>query len=113
MIVTCTLVIVLVLILVAHRLDQVRAGLATINTQQGRLMAAIDDLQKAQAAEKADLAALGALITQLLTAFVNGTITPTQASDLLNEMNAEDATIQTNIASIQTTLNPPTPAPAG
>lgn len=88
-----------------------RAQLETIIQQGRKALSAIDDLQKAQAAEKADLASLGGLITQLLTAFVNGTITPTQASDLLNEMNAEDATIQTNIASINATLNPPPPTP--
>lgn len=85
---------------VVKKLDQ-------ILTKLGDIMAAIDDLDKAQAAEKADLATLTGLITQLLTAFANQTMTPAQAQALLTEMNAEDATITSNTASIKTALGLP------
>jgi hypothetical protein len=73
-------------------------------------MAVVTDLEAAQAAEKADLATLAGLITQLLAAFAAGAITPAQAQGLLDEINSEDATVKTNIASIQSAL-PPAPAP--
>jgi hypothetical protein len=82
--------------------------------QLGRIiMAALDDLTKAQAATKADLATLTGLTTQLLAAFASGSMTPAQAQSLLTEMNSEDATIKTNITSIQTALGTAPGAGAG
>lgn len=76
-------------------------------------MAGISDIQSAQAAEKSDLATLAGLITQLLTAFASGQMTPAQAQAVLDEINSEDSTIKTNISSIQNALTPPAPpAPA-
>ena len=77
------------------------------------IMAGIKDIQTAQTAEKADLVALGGLITQLLSAFASGAMTPAQAQAVLDEINAEDSTIKANIASIQAALPTPAPAPAG
>ena len=74
-------------------------------------MAGLADLKAAQAAEKADLAALGVLVTQLLTAFANQTLSPADAQALLDEMNSEDATVKSNIASISAAIPPATPAP--
>ncbi len=70
-------------------------------------MAGITDIQTAQAAEKSDLAALGTLIGQLLAAFASGAMTPAQAQAVLDEINSEDSTVKTNIATIQAAL--PTP----
>lgn len=75
-------------------------------------MAGIDDIKKAQAAEKADLVTLSGLVTQLLTAFATQTMTPADAQALLDEMNAEDTSIKSNITSIQAALAPP-PPPSG
>ncbi len=69
-------------------------------------MAGISDIKAAQAAEKADLAVLAGLVTQLLTAFANGTLSPADAQALLDETNSQDATVKTNIASIQAALPP-------
>lgn len=74
-------------------------------------MAGITDIQTAQAAEKADLATLTALIPQLLAAFASGAMTPAQAQAVLDEINGEDATIKTSIASIQAALPLAAPAP--
>lgn len=81
-------------------------------------MAGISDIQAAQAAEKADLVTLTGLVTQLLTAFASGAMTPAQAQAVLDEISAEDATVKSNITSIQAALPAPaattteTPAPA-
>ena len=79
---------------------------SALQSGQEKIMAAIDDLKAAQAAEKSDLATLAGLVTQLLQAFAAGTITPTDAKALVDEMNAQDATVKTNIASIQSALTP-------
>lgn len=73
-------------------------------------MAGITDIQTAQSAEKADLVTLTGLTAQLLAAFASGAMTPAQAQAVLDEINSEDSTVKTNIASIQAAL--PTPAPA-
>ena len=73
------------------------------NTQE-KIMAGITDIQAAQAAEKQDLATLATLITQLLTAFASGAMTPAQAQAVLDEINSEDSTVKTNIATIQAAL---------
>ncbi len=98
-------------IVVNLNVDILNSKLDQILTQQRSIMAAIDDLKKAQAAEKADLVTLSGLLTQLLAAFAAGTITPTDAQALLDEMNAQDATVKTNIASIQSALPTPNPTP--
>lgn len=69
-------------------------------------MAGITDIQTAQSVEKADLAILANLITQLLTAFASGQMTPVQAQAVLDEINSEDATAKSQITSIQTALTP-------
>ena len=74
-------------------------------------MAGITDIQAAQTAEKGDLVTLTGLITKLLAAFASGAMTPTQAQAVLDEINTEDATVKSNIASIQAALPPPAPAP--
>jgi hypothetical protein len=85
---------------------------AAITKGQSQIMASINNILAAQAAEKADLATLVGLIPQLLAAFANGEMTPAQAASVLAEMQTEDATIQSQTASVQAALNPPTP-PAG
>ncbi len=77
---------------------------------QEKIMAGITDIQTAQAAEKADLATLVGLIAQLLAAFASGAMTPAQAQAVLDEINSEDATVKTNIATLQAALPTP-PAP--
>ncbi len=76
-------------------------------------MAGITDIQSAQAAEKADLAVLTGLIAQLLTAFASGAMTPAQAQAVLDEISAEDATVKTNITSLQTALGNPVQVTTG
>jgi hypothetical protein len=77
---------------------------------QERLMAGITEIKAGQAVEKADLVQLTGLITQLLTAFAGGQMTPTQAQDLLDEITSQDATIKSAITSITTALpQPPEP----
>ena len=71
-------------------------------------MAGITDIQAAQTAEKADLVTLTGLISQILAAFASGAMTPAQAQSVLDEINSEDSTVKTNIASLQAAL--PTPA---
>lgn len=75
-----------------------------LKQENTNIMAAIGNIITAQAAEKADLATLGPLITQLLTAFANGSMTPTQAAAVLAEINAEDTTVKGNISAIQAAL---------
>lgn len=70
----------------------------------------ITDILTGQGVEKADLAALALLITQLLAAFASGAMTPAQAQSVLDEITAEDSTIKTNIATITAALPPPPPA---
>ncbi len=67
-------------------------------------MAAIKDIQDAQAGEKADLAALAVLVPQLLTAFASGAMTPAQAQGVLDEINSEDTSIKGHVTAIQTAL---------
>ena len=67
-------------------------------------MSTISNILTAQAAEKADLAILVGVIPQLLTVFANGQMTPAQAAQVLAEINAEDATIQSQTTAIQTAL---------
>lgn len=78
-----------------------------------QIMAGITDIQTAQAVEKKDLATLATLLTQLLTAFASGAMTPAQAQAVLDEVNAEDATAKTQISAIQAALPgaPPPPGP--
>ncbi len=71
-----------------------------------KVMAGLADIQTAQSATKSDLAALVALITQLLTAFASGSITPAQAQTILDEIQAEDATVKSSIATISAALPP-------
>lgn len=75
-------------------------------------MASFATLTAAQAQEHTDLATLATLIQQLIAAFASGAITPAQAGALLTEMQGEDTTITTNIASIQAVLPPATPTSA-
>jgi hypothetical protein len=74
-----------------------------------KIMAGVSDIKTAQAGEKADLAALVALLTQLLAAFAAGTLTSTDAAAILAEINDEDSTVKTAISTIQAAL---APAPA-
>jgi len=73
-------------------------------------MPGISDVKAAQATEHADLVVLSQLLQQLLTAFASGQMTAADAQALLDETNAQDATVKTNIASIQSALPPVTPA---
>lgn len=70
-------------------------------------MAGLSDVKTALAAEKADLATLTGLITQLLAAFAAGTLSSADAQTLLDEINTDDATVKSSITSIQSAL--PTP----
>jgi hypothetical protein len=77
---------------------------ADIERKIDQIMAGITDIQTAQAAEKKDLATLATLITQLLTAFASGAMSPAQAQAVLDQINAEDATAKTQITAIQAAL---------
>lgn len=82
-----------------------------LEERMDKILAGITDIQTAQAAEKTDLAAAVTQITALLTAFASGAMTPAQAQAVLDEVNAEDATIKTQTAAIQKALAPPNPGP--
>ncbi len=83
-------------------------ALLNIEKRLHNIMAGLADIQTAQAATKNDLAALVALITQLLTAFASGSITPAQAQSILDEIQTEDATVKSSIATISAALPPAT-----
>lgn len=83
--------------------------LTEIHKGQKTIMAGISDIKTAQAAEKADLAALTGLINQLLAAFAAGTLSPADAQAILDETTSEDATVKSSIASITAALPPVTP----
>ena len=89
-----------------HRVTGVQAVLDAILATEKKIMASIANITQAQAQEHADLATLATQVTALLAAFASGAITPAQAQALLDEVNAQDATIKTNIASIQAALPP-------
>jgi hypothetical protein len=72
-----------------------------------KIMAGVLDIKNAQATEKADLATLVALIPQLLTAMANGTLSPADAQNILDEINAEDATVKSSVTTITAALAPP------
>ncbi len=91
---------------VAQQLSAWFPMLANIEKGLTSIMAGLADIQTAQAATKYDLAALVALITQLLTAFASGSITPAQAQSILDEIQAEDATVKSSIATISAALPP-------
>jgi hypothetical protein len=71
---------------------------------QEQIMSTFASIQAAELQEHTDLVALYGLVTQLLTAFANGEITPAQAQTLVTQMQGDDATAQTNIAAIQAAL---------
>ena len=75
-------------------------------------MSITSDIQSSQALEKADLLILTSKITQLLSAFASGAMSPADAQGVLDNINADDATVKTAIDSITSALTPPTPAPA-
>ena len=81
-----------------------------IQNQENKIMPGITDITAAQAAEKKDLVTLTGLIAQLLAAFASGAMTPAQAQSVLDEINQEDATVNSQITSIQAALPTP-PAP--
>ena len=81
--------------------------------KEQQIMAAIDDLKTAQAAEKADLVTLSGLVVQILTVVANGSLSAADAQALLDEINSQDTSIKANIASIQAALTPATPPPPG
>ena len=74
-------------------------------------MAAIDDLTALEQTEHADLVTLSGLVTQVLSAVANGQMTQQQAQTLLTAMQGDDATVKSNIASIQAALPTPPAAP--
>ncbi len=91
--------------------DSQLAAILTLLTQQGKdiktIMAGQVDITSAQTTLHADLAAENGLIKQLLTAFANSTLTPTQAQAIVDGMNADDADAKSNAALIQAALAPP------
>ena len=74
-----------------------------------KMSTTITNILAAQAQEKTDLATLVGLVTSLLTAIANETITPIQATAILTEMQSEDASINTLSAAVNTVVNPPAP----
>lgn len=74
------------------------------------IMAGIADIQTLVNQEKADLVTMSSLITQLLTAFANETLTPADAQALVDELTSNDTTVKGAISSIQNALTPPAPA---
>jgi hypothetical protein len=91
---------------ISRKLDDLKKG-------QTEIMASIADILAAQAQEDADLKTLTTSVQTLLTAFASGQITPAQAQQILTDMQAEDATVNTLNASINTALGvTPAPAPA-
>jgi hypothetical protein len=91
--------------------NRIETKLSLVETEILNIMANITDIQTAQTAEKADLVTLTGFVTQLLAAFASGAMTPAQAQAVLDEINAEDSTVKTNIASIQKALPTPPPVP--
>lgn len=84
---------------------------AWLERRTEKIMAKLDDIKAAQAAEKGDLVILVGLISQLLAAFAAGSLSPADAQALLDEVNSEDADVKTSIASIQAALPAPPPPP--
>lgn len=91
-----------------------QAILDAIERLETRTMASFSTITAAQQQEHTDLATLATLITQLLAAFASGAITPAQAQSLLDEINAQDATVKSSITAIQAALPaaPPATPPA-
>jgi ABC-type transporter Mla subunit MlaD len=86
-----------VLGIISRKLDDLKKG-------QTEIMASIADILAAQAQEDADLKTLTTSVQTLLAAFANGQITPAQAQQILTDMQAEDATVNTLNSSINTAL---------
>ena len=80
-----------------------------VQGEQKQMAGILDSVTAAQASEHADIATLGGLVQQLLTAFASGAITPAQAQTLADAITADDATAKSSITAIQAAL---TPAPA-
>src|ERR1041385_8851850 len=74
--------------------------------EQKQMAIALSDIAAVEAAERADLATLTGLVSQILTAVANGQMDQTAAQALLDSMNADDASVKSNIASIQAPLTP-------
>lgn len=68
------------------------------------VMGAFQTVQNAEALLHTDLATENGLITQLLTAFANGTISPAQAQALVTQIQSDDTTAQQNATAIQAAL---------
>ena len=83
--------------------------ISIIERKIDNIMATIQDILTAQGKEKADLATLVTLVQSLLTAFANESITPAQAQGILDEMNAEDASISSLSTAVGAVVNPPVP----
>ena len=101
------------LLCVHHESDETHKLLVAIQaqlTQQGKdiktLMAGVTDVQSAETTLHADLVAENGLIKQLLTAFANGNLSPTQAQALVDTMNQDDADAKSNVAAITAALPP-------
>lgn len=75
-------------------------------------MLALSDIASVQAAEREDLHTLTGLVEQVLQKVASGQLDQAGAQKLLDDMNADDATVKTNIATIQAALNPPAAEPA-
>lgn len=89
-----------------------REQLKTIIKQGENTLIALSDLAAVEAAEKADLTTLTGLVTQILTAVASGSLDQVGAQALLTAMNSDDATVKSNIATIQGALPTPPSTPA-
>ncbi len=91
--------------------------LRQINQGEKDEMIALKDLAAVEAAERDDLKTLTGLVTQILTAVATGQMDQTAAQALLDAMNTDDATVKSNISTIQAALpvappvEPPPAAP--
>lgn len=75
-----------------------------------KIMASIASILAAQQQEDTDIGLLSTAVTNLLSAFANGQITPAQAQQILTDMQTEDATIQGLSSSINSALGTTPPA---
>jgi hypothetical protein len=99
---------------IGRTLGQIELSLVDIRRTLEKLMALIDNVTAAQATEHTDLMTALGLLDQLLVAFAEGKITQEQAKALVDQSNADDATLKTKIGNIQDALGttpPVTPGP--
>lgn len=75
-----------------------------------KIMAGVSDVKAAQLKESQDLALLHAALQNILTAVANNNLSSADAQALVDAMNSDDSTVQSDLAAINAAI-PPSPAP--